>query len=243
MFWSWPVIAVLVAGGVLLWALFCHWMAVSGPTGTPGVGIAWRLFRLYARVVHRLRVEGLEHVPRDRGAGPLVVVANHTAGVDPVLIQAMCRFEIRWMMASGMQVSGLDWLWEAGQVIAVSGDGRDLTAAREAIRHVQAGGVLGIFPEGGLERPARRLRPFMPGVGLIVHKTRAPVLCAVIDGTPQVDPAWASLWRSSRSRVRFLPVVDYSASGMRPAEIAADLERRFAEATEWDVAEIDTGAA
>ncbi len=235
MLWSWPVIAVLLAGGVFLWAWFCHWVTATSPTGHAMAGIAWRFFQVYVRVVHRLKVEGLEHVPKGRDAGPLVVVANHTAGVDPVLIQAMCGFEIRWMMAADMQVSELDWMWEIGKVIAVSGDGRDSTAAREAIRHVQSGGVLGIFPEGGLERPARRLRPFMPGIGLIVHKTGAPVLCVVVDGTPQVDPAWASLWRRSRSTLRFLPVVSYAERGLKPAQIAADLQAKFAEATGWSV--------
>lgn len=232
---SGSVIAVLVAGGVFLWAWFCHWLTTSNPAGTIEAGIAWRIFRFYVRVVHRLKIEGLEHVPVRRDAGPLIVVANHTAGVDPVLIQARCRFEIRWMMATHMQVPELDWMWEIGQVIGVAGGGKDSSAAREAIRHVQSGGVLGIFPEGGLERPARQLRPFMAGVGLIVSKTKAPVLCAVIDGTPQVDPAWASLWRFSRSTIRFLPVIDYTSSGLKPAQIAKDLETRFAEATGWSV--------
>lgn len=205
----------------------------SNPGDTIEAGIVWRLFRLYVRVVHGLRVEGLEHVPGRKAGGPLIIVANHTAGVDPLLIQSMCRCEIRWMMANHMQVAELDWMWEIGKVIGVSGDGRDSTAAREAIRHVQAGGVLGIFPEGGLERPPRVLRPFLPGVGLIVSKTRAPVLCVLIDGTPQVDPAWASLWRFSRSRLRFLPPVNYAGSGLKAAAIAEDLERRFVDATGW----------
>src|SRR5690606_16804706 len=70
-----------------------------------------------ARVIHRLRVEGAENRPRSRRPGPLIVVANHTAGVDPLLIQAACPFQIRWLMAADMRLPSLDPLWEWGRVI------------------------------------------------------------------------------------------------------------------------------
>ena len=75
--------------------------------------------------------------------------------------------------------------------------------AREAIKHVRGGGVLGIFPEGGLERPARTILPFQAGVGLIIRRTEAPVLPVVVSGTPIADQAWTSLVRFSSSVVTF----------------------------------------
>lgn len=228
-FWA---IAALIAW--LGWALLAHWIA-DNPRGDVETGISWRLVRLYARVVHRLRVEGLEHVPRGREVGPLVVVANHTAGVDPILIQAACPFFVRWMMALDMQLSPLEWLWRWVDVIGVDRNGREVGATRLALRHLETGGVLGIFPEGTLERPSRHILPFLPGVGLIVHRSGAAALPVFVSGTPQVDPAWSSLWRASRARVRFLPVVEYRGSGMRAGEIAADLRARFVAASGWPV--------
>lgn len=216
----------------LAWAALSHWL-IANPRGDIETGISWRLVRLYARLVHHLRVEGRENLPRGRHPGPLVVVANHTAGVDPMLIQAACRFFIRWMMAMDMQLPSLGWLWRWGEVISVDRNGREVGATREAIRHLEAGGVLGIFPEGTLERPAGHILPFLAGVGLIVHRSGAPVLPVLIEGTPQVDPAWSSLWRVSRARVRFLPVIDYTVTGLRATEIAADLRCRMAEAAGW----------
>ncbi len=196
-------------------------------------GLAWRLMQIHARVVHRLRLEGLEHIPRVPEPGPLVVVANHTAGVDPLLVQSACPFFIRWLMAEDMRLPALEWFWGWTGVIAVDRAGREVAAAREAIRHLRAGGVIGIFPEGNLERPDRHILPFLPGVGLIIAKSGARVLPVVIDGTPQVDPAWSSLWRTGRARVRFLAPIDYASSPLRPVEIACDLRRRFLEATGW----------
>ncbi|HBS29908.1 MAG TPA: hypothetical protein DEB06_10785, partial [Phycisphaerales bacterium] len=44
-------------------------------------------------------------------------------------------------------------------------------------------------------------------------KSGAPVLPVVIEGTPQVDPAWASLAHRSRARVRVLSVRLFESDG------------------------------
>jgi len=223
---------ILAAGLWAGWAVLTA-MAERGPRGDVLTTVATKLTRVYARVVHNLRIEGLEHVPKTNRPGKLVVVANHTAGVDPLLIQCVCPFFIRWMMARDMRLPTLEWFWQWTEIISVDREQQEVYAAREAMRHLKEDEVLGIFPEGMLERPPRELMPFVAGVGLIVHRSKAPVLPVIIEGTPQVDPAWASLWRTSRSTLRFMPIIDYSESGLRPGAIADDLRRRYAEWTGW----------
>jgi hypothetical protein len=58
--------------------------------------------------------------------------------------------------------------------------------------------VIGVFPEGRLERPERHLLPFLPGLGVMIKRTRASVLPIVIEGTPQTETAWASVLASQR---------------------------------------------
>lgn len=227
----------------LLWAisiaaLWCGWvvlthLAQSGPREDVLTGVATRLTRLYARVVHNLRVEGLENLPASNTPGKLVVVANHTAGVDPLLIQAVCPFFIRWMMAKDMQLPMFGIFWKWAEVITVDRTQRDVGSARKAIRYLADGGVIGIFPEGMLERPPRELMPFIPGIGVIVQRSKARVLPVIIEGTPQVDPAWSSLWRSSRSTIRFMPVIDYDTLGLRSSAISEDLRKRYSDWTQW----------
>lgn len=214
------------------WAWVAHWL-MDNPRGDFETGVSWRLIRLYARVVHRVRLEGGEHLPAGATPGPMVLVANHTAGVDPLLIQAVCPFFIRWMMALDMRLPAMEWFWRWSEVISVDRDGREVAAARTALRHLREGGVIGIFPEGNLERPARHILPFLPGVGLILARSGASVLPVIVDGTPQVDPAWSSLWRTSRASVRILPQVCYAETGLGPAEIALDLRQRFLDASGW----------
>lgn len=223
-----PVIwAGLILIGLVGWAAICRWL-LAGPRGDVEAGLAWRFLRVYARVVHRLCVEGAEHRPVGRTPGPLVVVMNHTAGVDPLLVQAACWFEIRFVMATDMRHPAGEWFWRWARVIFVDRIKGDATGAREAIRHLADGGVLGIFPEGGIERPRSVLIPFQPGVGLILSRSRAPVLGVTIRGTPDARTAWGSLVRRSRSVVRFHPIYKPS-EGLSAKELAAELEARFRE--------------
>lgn len=227
--WLW---VILSGAGVFAFAAFSRWV-MDTPREEPVSGIGFRLCELYGRWFHALRVVGIENVPRERHPGALIVVSNHTAGVDPVLIQAACRFEVRWMMAEDMRLGVFEKFWEWAGVISVDRTGRDLRGTREAVRHLRAGGVLGVFPEGGLERPRRQVRRFHAGVGLLIRKTGARVLPAIVDGTPTVDRAWASLYRPSRSTVTFEPIIDYAGTAMSAEEIAADLRERYLAWTGW----------
>lgn len=232
---STPVILLIIAGWLIAVGLF-RWFVVRrlarGPGGDAVKGLIWVTARAYLRLVHRARYTGLEHVPATNQPGGLVVVSNHTGPIDALLIQAACRFQIRWMMASEMMVPQLDWLWRVYRVIAVARDGSDTGPAREAIRHVREGGVVGIFPEGGIENPPGEIRPFLAGVGLVVARAKAPVLLAWVSGTPECPEMLPALTTPSRARLQFIDVIDFGDE--RDALVITDrLRSRIAEASGW----------
>lgn len=234
----WHTWLILAAAGQLLLALFARWVTTTfrGPDDVDA-GLVIRANDIYVRLFHGLRVTGRGNIPQSRNPGPLIVVLNHTAGIDPMLAQSACPFEIRWLMDAGMRIPFLEPLWQHGRIIFVDQQGRDVTGAREAIRHVKAAGVLGIFPEGGLERPPRHILPFEAGVGLLIRRTGAPVLPVIIEGTPVAEPAWASIFRFSRSHVRFMPIIEYGRTLLSAEEIATDLRERYLNWTGWPPAE------
>lgn len=203
-------------------------------------GLAWHAARLYARLVHRLTIKGRHNLdallnPTDRHAtpGPLVVVANHTAGIDPILLQAAIPFFVRFVMARDMRHPLADPFLEFVNVIFVDRTTGDAVGLRDAIAHAKAGGALGLFPEGGIARPPRTLLPFQPGVGLIIRRAHARVLPVIITGTPAHPTAWGSLYTPSRSTIEFMPPIDYTATGLTAAQIASDLHARFRAWTNW----------
>ncbi len=231
----------------ILFAAAAAWLAVvlllrwagqrylaRGPRGDAVTGLLWHVFRTYCRLMHRPRTTGLHHVPASNRPGGLVVVSNHTGPIDPLLIQVACRFEIRWMMARNMMIPQLDWLWRRYRIIPVARDGRDSGPAREAIRHVREGGVVGIFPEGGIVRPSGEIRPFHNGVGLIIARSGAPVLLAWVTDTPAETEMWKALCTPSRSRVEFVDLIAFPKE-CDPASITEALRQRLAEASGWPI--------
>jgi 1-acyl-sn-glycerol-3-phosphate acyltransferase len=197
-------------------------------------GLVYLLGFAYARGVHDLIVEHEEGALDDLG-GPMIVVCNHTAGVDPILVSLSVPTKIRWMMAEDMRLRGINWFWNRLGVIFIARNRHGRTGLRHARKHLADGGVIGIFPEGRIERPAKRLLPFAPGVGVLVQRSGARVLPVIIEGTPtHAKNAWESLWMRSATRVRVMRPIDYKDSGKGNAEIAKDLHERYERWTGWD---------
>jgi 1-acyl-sn-glycerol-3-phosphate acyltransferase len=198
----------------------------------PRVAFAFAACKFYSKWFHRVKSTGMEHVPQDKVAGPLIIVANHTAGIDPALVQTFCKFEVTWMMGSDMMVPMLDPLWKLLALIRVqrNPDGspsKDIASVRAAVRVLKSKGVIGIFPEGRIAKQGQ-MHPFHEGVGILVSLTGAPVLPVHIVDTPRCKNAWGSIYTRSHSRVEFLPLVRF-AKHQKPDEITEELRKLFAE--------------
>jgi 1-acyl-sn-glycerol-3-phosphate acyltransferase len=229
MVWLWLGIAAASWG---LWALVAHAILALSPRRDVLAGLAMIAMKVYGRLVHRLRVEGREHLPKTRSPGRLIVVSNHTAGVDPLLVQSICRFEITWTMAEDMRLPWAEDVWKWAGILFVDRKAGHHMAARAAMRRLEAGGVLGIFPEGQIERPRRHILPFLHGVGMLAKRMHAPVLPIIIEGTPDTETAWQSLWTPSRARIRVMPMIHYDRT-LSPGDIAEDLRKRYLRWTGW----------
>jgi 1-acyl-sn-glycerol-3-phosphate acyltransferase len=216
------------------YGIIAPWLR-NGPRHEVVLGAVWRLTALYALIRHRVRVEGREHLPADDDDHDgLIVVANHTSAIDPILLQARSRFWIRWMMADDMMIPGLAWAWRLQRIIPVDRSSGDSRALREAIRHVRDGGCIGVFPEARLVQPPGEIRPFLSGVGLLVARTRKPVLLAWISGTPETREMMTALKSTSRSRVVWIGRYDF-AGERDPAVITERLRSEIARVSGWEL--------
>ena len=221
----------IILGGlfVVLTAFFSG--KAYGKRWTPHMGAIDGLLYLfgfaYARGMHNLQVEAEDGAFDDLG-GPMIVVCNHTAGVDPILVSLSVPTKICWLMADDMRLKGVNWIWNWLGVIFIARNRHGRTGLRRARTHLDMGGVIGIFPEGKIERPAKQLLKFAPGVGVLVKRSGARVLPVIIEGTPtETKDAWESLWTRSNTKVRVMRPIDYSDSGLNNAQIAEDLHARY----------------
>ncbi len=231
---AWLTVLLLVAAWTAI-VLIVRWMAArwlsEGPAGDAVHFLTWQALRGYSRLMHRTTYSGLEHVPQTNAPGGLVVVSNHTGPVDPLIIQAACHFKIRWMMAADFMIPQLAPFWRWLRLIPVDRNGRDSGPARAAIRHVRGGGVIGIFPEGAIA-PRGEVRPFHQGAGLIIARTKAPVLLVWVSGTPASPEMFTALSTRSRARVHFVDHLDFG-DQRDAAAITAELRRRIIDASRW----------
>jgi 1-acyl-sn-glycerol-3-phosphate acyltransferase len=200
------------------------------------VGCVEAVARPVARFIHRTRWVGFDRFRAPEGG--FVIVANHASGLDPPLMQFAAGRRVRFMMAKEQMHPALNWLWSRLQVLPVTSTAADAGMLREAVRHVKQGGVVGVFPEGAIERPPCVLGPFADGTGTLVALTKAPVVVLWIHGTPTVGNALLDPFvpRRSPAVVEYVGTVDFAAEGVRdPKEITARLRDTLAKASGWRV--------
>lgn len=230
---GWAVIGIVawIALLTLVYLVFLPRMA-RGPAGDPIVGLAWRLLKVAVRLIHRLKVTGLEHLPDPDQYGPLVVVCNHTGSIDPLLVSSQCPFMIRWMMGDDLMWDRMKPIWKRLQLIPVDRKGERLDALREALRTLRDGGAVGIFPEGRITLPRGEIRPFFDGVGALIARGKADTLLVWIEGTPETNHVLPSLLGLSHAKVHFIDRIPYD--GERDPRVIADrLRQRIIEASGW----------
>ena len=122
------------------------------------------------RAVYRLEVRGVEHVPAD---GSLVVVGNHESILDPFIVSAAISRPIRYLAKSELwSVPLLPWWLASVEAIRVERGMSDVAAVASAIAALEAGEVVGLFPEGGVMREG----PWLRGAARMALATGTPIL-------------------------------------------------------------------
>jgi 1-acyl-sn-glycerol-3-phosphate acyltransferase len=171
--------------------------------------LLYRSFQAYCGLWHQLRTEGYAPLPE---TGPAILIANHTCGIDHMLLQAASRRLLGFMVAREYYESPwLRGICSYVGCIPVNRDGRDLAAIRAALRALGQGRVLPIFPEGRIvPASGRRLGEMRPGSAYLAIRAGVPVVPAYILGTPRTDEILESLTMPSRARVVFGAPIDLS---------------------------------
>jgi acyl-[acyl-carrier-protein]-phospholipid O-acyltransferase/long-chain-fatty-acid--[acyl-carrier-protein] ligase len=159
---------------------------------------------LTAHTIYRVRVEGLENLPRRGGA---LLISNHVSFVDWLLLMAAADRPVRFLMGKDYY----DKFWvrpfaSVPRVIPIPPEIRPrevIQALHDCGRAIQNGDVVCIFAEGALTRTGQ-MRPFrrgfehmMKGAMSGLHSASAP---------PVIVPAaliglWGSIFSFEGGRV------------------------------------------
>ncbi|MEO6723778.1 MAG: lysophospholipid acyltransferase family protein [Blastocatellia bacterium] len=143
------------------------------------------------RVLFSVEYHGLENVPTD---GAIIIAGNHPSYLDPVLVMLPIKRSIRFMAWDALFKFPL-----LGQVIKAIGafpvdlrKGKGEAAFLEALRVLNAGDALGIFPEG--QRSERGpMGELKTGVARLAVETGAVIVPVTIGGAFRAWPKWKLL--------------------------------------------------
>ncbi|MCI0641792.1 MAG: MFS transporter [Gemmataceae bacterium] len=141
--------------------------------------IIWPMYRI------RVHGPGVHALPE---RGPVLVIANHSAWLDPVWMGKVLPRRIIPMMTSVFyDLPILRWVMEnLAQAIRVQAATfrREVPELKEAIKVLDSGSCLMVFPEGGMRKKEVQLvKNFGQGVWHILNeRPDTPVVCCWIEG-------------------------------------------------------------
>jgi 1-acyl-sn-glycerol-3-phosphate acyltransferase len=171
---------------------------VGSATARPNA--PYRLVRLLCRIgarLFRVRVTGLEHLPREQRGRPtggwICAGFPHRTWAEPLILLATLPAEPRLaMMADAQTALGSWWRrllvgWVGGVVAiprrAAAGVRGFDVHARAVAQVIDAGAVFSVFPEVGAAAHPPELRRVSPAVAYFALRTGAPIVPVVFGGT------------------------------------------------------------
>jgi 1-acyl-sn-glycerol-3-phosphate acyltransferase len=154
------------------------------------LGAARRLAAFLIRVVFRIRMTGLEHLPR---TGPVLIAGNHTGFLDGPLVMILLPRPSAFLVKSELYAGPFRRVLQFARQIPIRRGTPDRTALTAALDVLSGDGVLGVFPEG--TRGSGRLETVQHGIGYLALRAGCPVVPVVCLGTADALPKGKKLPR------------------------------------------------
>lgn len=169
----------------------------------------------------RITVSGVDNVPR---TGPVLIVSNHVAVLDPVTIIVAARRQIHWLATrSLLQEPVLSRFMQWAAVVPRPKFVADSSSIRQLKKWADLGAAVGLFPEG-MRTWNGRVQPVLPGIEKLVRLLRVPVVTARVVNAYRQAPRWAAVQRRGRVHVEFDPPRTFPRKAHLP-DIRAHIEQ------------------
>lgn len=192
LFFTWRLIRVCEAANEADWGSK-WWNRLDG------------LNRLFCRHVHKLVAEEIP-LPETGGA---LLVSNHVSGLDPLLMIAACKRPIRFMIAREQyERFGLNWLFRGIGCIPVERSGKAEMSLRAALRALEEGEVIALFPHGTFHLPGNDPPKIKRGVARLAQLSGCQVFPLRVEDVSAMGHTVAAVFFPSHARIHSFPPID-----------------------------------
>ena len=162
-------------------------VGIKAPSYNLAQKISIALLRPVFNLIVHTQVEGLDNVPE---TGPAILMINHVAFLDPVmLIARVPRRIVPMSKIENLRLPGVNLLIRIWGAINVRRGEVDRAALRQAIEALQAGHLLLMAPEGTRSKSGELQEPH-DGIAYVATRTNALVIPVGIVGTPDIARNW-----------------------------------------------------
>ncbi len=155
----------------------------------------------------RIQRAGFELVPK---TGPALLLANHISHFDPLLMAVKFPRVIHYMADKPLlEIPILGKMLRGSHVFPIDRTKSDRAALRTAMARLEAGNIVGIFPEKGIRQGTTSVlggAELPIGTASLWKMMDVPVIPMVIIGTDQLY-AWKAFFRRPRIFIRVGPTL------------------------------------
>lgn len=138
------------------------------------------LCHLAALIVYRVRVEGIENVPKDSAC---IVCGNHVHALDAPALVAVTNRKIRFMAKEELWKSlGFRFMAFVFYVFPVKRGKCDTDAIKTSIKLLKSNQILGMYPEGTRNGLEKGVKPKNGAVTLAI-RNNVPIVPFGVEGT------------------------------------------------------------
>lgn len=145
------------------------------------------------KIFFRPKVVGIENIPKD---GSFVLAGNHTKWLDPVMLVAIVKRQVHFLAKEELFHGFTKFIVEGMGCISVDRKKKDKNVLINACDCLEKGGVIGIFPEGTINRTDDIIMPFKIGAVKMCSDTDSQLVPFVITGKYK--------WFGSEIKIEFL---------------------------------------
>jgi len=132
---------------------------------------------------YKINIIGKENIPNE---GKCILAGNHTKWLDPIMLISTVKRQVHFLAKEELFSGPTKFIMHGIASIPVNRKIHDKEALSSSYQALESGQVIGIFPEGTINRTKEVTMPFKIGAVKMAQKTGSYLVPFAITGTYKI---------------------------------------------------------